>query len=159
MPGWMRFSSVSRKFRDHPPGARVDQRKGLLAGVRVGAFGNGQVRHARVERRENLAPLQIVAAFLTAAPRLPLRNKGIEKSDAVRRLIELRIALLGSGLGFVLLREPPRPIAPRQGPAGRGLGARLPLHRSRGSAPDPTRSTVTNCLMSRGSSRSTLFSA
>src|SRR5262245_54427704 len=63
------------KVRDGPPNVRIDKRKDLLTGVCVGSLGNGKVRHAGVERRQDFAVLQIVLSNVDRsllAGKLPL---------------------------------------------------------------------------------------
>ena len=48
------------EVRDGPPDARIDQGEDLLAGVGVSALGDIQIGHARIERRVDLAIVEVV---------------------------------------------------------------------------------------------------
>jgi hypothetical protein len=50
------------EISDGPPGAGVNERENAFAHVSVGAFGDGEIGYARVERRINAAIIEIVAS-------------------------------------------------------------------------------------------------
>jgi len=82
------------KVGDRPPGPRVDEREHLLAGMRVGAFGNRQVGDPGVERRVDAAVVEAVArGVYGGCLRAALVDQRLQRSDGILRLLVLRLAL------------------------------------------------------------------
>ena len=99
-------SWVSRKFATAHHTRVSIKREDLLAGVSVGALRDGEVRHSRVKRREDLAIVQVVFGGADRRrPAFALRRQRIEGEHAVLRLAKLGMALLNDRLRLLVLRQ------------------------------------------------------
>src|SRR5258707_15691896 len=94
------------KITNRPPGTRVNQREHLLTYVGVRAFGDSEIRHARVERCVDPTVVEVVAGGFHRRRSSPtLVDERFERGYGILGLFVLGLALFEDSFGAFVLRR------------------------------------------------------